>query len=854
MRQPSRLLGRLLGVAFVVALAGGLLAAAALPAIPATEGLLSTVRSQVLETEDIGQANLIPVNSFVLANDGSPIAELTFEENRNPVTLDEIPQVVIDAVLATEDANFYEHSGVNHLAIIRAFATNLVSGSIESGASTITQQYVKLAFLTPEQTYQRKIQEALYAVQIERQLTKDEILERYLNRANFGRGTYGVGTAATRFLSIDLADITLDQAAMLAGMLRAPEANNPINSVENARTRRNVVLGQMASAGFITRAEAEAAQALPLRFRISEPPAPEQPFWSDWVARLLINEELAQALGSQTDALRAMGDTAEERRRRVFQTGLRITTTLDPRLQQLAEEALREHLTAPDGTLEDIALAPNGAIISVEPGTGAIRALAVGPKAFGSCAEDDSWVGELEDGQLLCDKSKVNPAIPGAGGSGRQPGSAFKPFVTAAALEAGFPPGYTLDARGPALITGCVGIDGEDYIVRNSGGDDIVDMSAAMARSSNVYHAQLTANVGPIRVADTARRLGVPVPDRDIACALGLGATDVTPLSMAVGYATLANRGEWCAPYPIERIETADGQLLWSHTPLCRQVIDAEVADQVVAILAGPVNPGGTAPIANLGDWPTRGKTGTTNDYVDAWFVGMVRQLATAAWVGFPQSTRFYADEATATAVCGDQAFLDQCPAIRQTLSDVTIAGTRYARVFGGTIPAPMWRTYMERAVEPYEQLPFPSPPPRLSGPVPDIVSSFDVADAQLRAELAGFTMRVEELPSDAAPGALLSQSPAAGEPLELGRMVVLFVSGGETGSVFLPNLVGMTQDVAVAQLAALGHPWQLIGRAVSDPAQNLIVQSMEPTAGTFAPSGSVTVVLEIGLYEGGGG
>jgi penicillin-binding protein 1A len=853
MLRPSRLLGRLLGIVLVVLLAGGVLAAAAMPALDASGGLIESVRAQVLETEDIGQANLIPVNSFVFASDGSLIAELTFEENRNPVTLDEVPQVIIDAVLATEDVNFYEHSGVNHLAIVRAFITNLVSGGIESGASTITQQYVKLAFLTPEQTYKRKIQEALYAVQIERQLTKDEILERYLNRANFGRGTYGVGTAATRFLSTELADVTVDQAAMLAGMLRAPEANNPINSPENARARRNVVLAQMASAGFITREEAEQAQALPLRFRISEPPAPEQPFWSDWVARLLINEELAEALGSQTDALRAMGSTSEERRRRVFQTGLRITTTLDPRLQALAEDALRVHLTAPDGTPADIARAPDGAIITVEPGTGAIRALAVGPREFGSCAEDDSWVEELEDGQLLCDKTKVNAAIPGAGGSGRQPGSAFKPFVAAAALEAGFPPGYTLDARGPAVIQGCVGIDGAEYLVRNAGGDDILDMSSAMARSSNVYHAQLTANVGPLRVADTARRLGVPVPDRDVACALGLGATDVTPLSMAVGYATLANRGEWCAPYPIERIETADGQLLWSHTPLCRQVIDPEVADQVVALLAGPVNAGGTAPVANLGAWPTRGKTGTTNDYVDAWFVGMVRQLATAAWIGFPQSTRFYVDEEAATAACGDQAFLDQCPAVRTTLTDVTIAGTRYARVFGGTIPAPMWKTYMAAAVEPLEKLDFPAAPPRRAGTVPDLVGAFDAEDAKLRAELAGFTLQITETPGGGPPGALVSQTPAAGASYELGRMIVLFVSLGGSNGEFLPNLVGLTQDMAVALLSDLGHPWQLIGRAVSDPSQNLIVQSMSPPAGSAVSPGSTIIVLEIGLYEGGG-
>jgi penicillin-binding protein 1A len=849
--SSSGLLGRLLGIGLVVVVAGSMLAVTALPALPVAERLLEVVRDQVLETEDIGAASLVPVNSFVLATDGSLVAELTFEENRNPVTLDEVPQVVIDAVLATEDANFYSHAGVNHLAIVRAFAQNLVSGGIESGASTITQQYVKLAFLTPEQTYQRKIQEALYAVQVERQLTKDEILERYLNRAHFGVGTYGVGTASQRFFSTDISEVTVDQAAMLAGILRSPSNNNPISNPDNALARRDIVLGQMANAGFITREEAERAQRLPLRVAFSEPPVPEQPFWSDWVARLLINEDLAEALGTQTDALRAMGDTAEERRRRVFQTGLRITTTLDPRLQELADASLREFLTSEDGGREEVALAPSGAIISIEPSSGAIRALAVGPQEFGSCLEDGNWAGELGNGLLLCDKTKVNSAIPGGGGSGRQPGSAFKPFVTAAALEAGFPLGYTLDARGPAVIEGCVGIDGEEYVVRNAGGDDILDMTGAMARSSNVYHAQLTSDVGPRRVAEMARRLGVAVPDRDIACALGLGATDITPLAMASGYATLANDGVFCAPFPIERIETADGRLLWEHSPDCRRVLDSEVADQVVETLAGPVRPGGTAPVANLGQWPTRGKTGTTNDYVDAWFVGMVRQLATAAWVGYPQGTRFYVDEATAVDVCGSQAFLNRCPAVRQTLADVTIAGTRYARVFGGTIPAPMWKHYMERAVEPYEPLPFPEPPARVTGVIPDVVSSFDASDARLRADLAGFTLRIEETMSELPPGSLIAQSPAAGTAMELGRQIVLFVSGGPTGAVTLPNLIGLSQDDAVARLAAIGRPWDLVGRSVTDPGQHLRVQEMSPAPGTSLIGLIGTVELVIGCYLG---
>jgi penicillin-binding protein 1A len=844
-------LGRLVGIALVVVVSGSMIAATALPALPVAERFVEVVRDQVLETEDIGAASLVPVNSFVFATDGSLIAELTFEENRNPVTLDQIPQVVIDAVLATEDANFYSHAGVNHLAIVRALAQNFLSGGIESGASTITQQYVKLAFLTPEQTYQRKIQEALYAVQIERRLTKDQILERYLNRAHFGVGTYGVGTASQRFLSVDISEVTVDQAAMLAGILRSPSNNNPISNPENARARRDIVLGQMASAGFITREEAERAQRLPLRVAFSEPPVPEQPFWSDWIARLLINEELSEALGTQTDALRAMGDTPEERRRRVFQTGLRITTTLDPRLQALAEDSLRVHLTSGEGDRDEIALAPAGAIISIEPSTGAIRALAVGPQEFGSCVEDGKWAGELEDGRLLCDKTKVNSVVPGGGGSGRQPGSAFKPFVSAAALEAGLPPGYTIDARGPAVITGCVGIDGSEYVVRNAGGDDVLDMAGAMARSSNVYHAQLTSDVGPSRVAEMARRLGVPIPDRDVACALGLGATDITPLAMASGYATLANDGVFCAPFPIERIETADGRLLWEHTPDCRRVIDAEVAAQTVAILAGPVLPGGTAPVANLGTWPTRGKTGTTNDYVDAWFVGMVRQLATAAWIGYPQGTRFYVDEDAAQAACGTQAFLNRCPAVRQTLENVTIAGTRYARVFGGTIPAPMWKHYMERAVEPFEPLPFPEPPPRVVSPVPDVVNSFDVADARLRADLAGFRLRVEEVVSDLPAGMPVAQSPEAGASMELGRQIVLYVSGGPTGAILLPNLVGFTQDEAVARLSLIGRQWNLVGRSVTDPGQHLRVQEMDPQPGTPLIDVPGVVQLVIGCYQG---
>jgi membrane peptidoglycan carboxypeptidase len=853
-------LSLLLAVAAGVGLLVGLLA---LPAAVATSGVLTSIENEVLDVPPLGEADTPPQNSYVYAADGSELAELTFEENRVPVTLDQIPPHAIDAVLATEDADFYEHRGVDHTAIVRAALANLRSGGIESGASTITQQYVKLAFLSPEQTVTRKIQEAVYAIELEQQLSKDEILERYLNRSYFGNGVYGIGTAADRYFSKPVEELTLGEGATLAGMLRSPERNNPISDPVNANTRRDIVLRQMATHGFVTTAQAEAAIDGPLEVDVSEPPAPSNPYWVEWVSRLLTNDDVARALGSQTDALDAMGATFDERRRTVFQSGLRIHTTLDPELQEAAEASLRDHLSYEDEPADELAREPTGSIVSVDPATGAIVAMASGPRGYGTCAEDGSWVGSGPRGELLCDRTKVNPAVPTNPGAdraapeGRQPGSAMKPLLIAAALEDGVSPALTVDATGPQDIPGCAN-QGRPYTVRNSGGDGVIDMYEAVKRSSNVYHALLIADIGPEKLIDVAGRFGIATADHEPGCSLALGTGPTTPLEMASAYATFANRGVHCAPYPITRIEDAEGRTVWEHQPDCRQVMDTDVVDRVVDIMAGSVQQGGTAPVANLGRWPTRGKTGTTNSYVDAWFVGYVKQLATAAWIGYDNGALAFESEVAAQEVCGREpgdvllsGEVWTCPEpTPRTLQDVRIAGEQRSRVFGGTIPAPMWAQYMRTAVERFTPEGFPDPGPLPSGSVPDVLRASSVSGAEDIAMAAGFRLRVRQVEDHRPAGTFLRQSPSAGSRAPLGSLITLEVSDGTGSRPTVPSVVGASYDEAVRILRAAGYGTRRVDVEVgSDQVGRVVGQSPRGGAQLEAndPDRSV-VVLEVGV------
>ncbi len=854
--RAGAIIARLALAGAVVVACGLLLGTLALPAALAVDGLLEDTRTEVFDVAPVGEADAPPQNSYVYDREGGELAELTFEENRVPVELADIPQTATDAVVATEDADFYAHNGVNHRAIVRAALTNIQSGQIEQGASTITQQYVKDAFLSPEQTFERKIQEAIYAIEVEQRLTKDEILERYLNRSYYGEGVYGIGTAAERYFSKPVEELNLRQSATLAGMLRSPETNNPITDPDNARERRNVVLRQMARQGSVSERQADAASERPLDIEISEPPPPEHPYWVAWISRLLTSEAAAEAAGS-TDALEAMGANAEERRRTVFQEGLRIHTTLDPEMQDQAEAAIDQALTYPDEPRREIAREPSGAIVSVEPGTGAIRTMAVGPRSYGACVEDGDWAGSDDDRRLLCDKSKVNPAVPAAGGGGgRQPGSASKPIVDTAALEAGFPPDYTIDARGPEEFSQseCPVEPGEEpYTVNNSGGDGVLDMYEAIEQSSNVYHVELIAELGPERVPPMAAEFGIDIDEAF--CSTALGTNSVFPLEMAAAYAAFANRGEYCAPFGIERIESADGELLYEHQTDCQRAVDQDIADRMVDMMAGPVSEGGTAPGAALGAWPTRGKTGTTQNNLDAWFVGYVRQLATAAWIGYPNGGPSFFETARSARDFCERGEIDKiggvfrCGETRtRYLENATIGGQYYDEVFGATIPAPMWHTYMSEAVQQYEPEEFPEPQPPPSGAVPDLLTADSISEAEEIAEDAGFQLRTETVTDFRAAGTFVGQSPSSGANAPLGSRVAIQVSDGEGSGPSVPDTIGTSVSDAIGTLESAGYDVTVREIDAGGDAVGLVVGQF-PGGGATVSSGSL-IALDVGAPQ----
>ena len=521
----------------------------------------------------------------VIARDGSQLANL-YTENRIWIPIAQIPVPVRNAFIATEDQHFYQHHGVDFGGILRAGIADWRHEQFQ-GASTITQQLARRLFLSGQVSIARKVQEALLAIEIERYYTKDEILERYLNIIYFGSGAYGVQAAAHTYFGTDVSHLTIGQAAMLAGLPAAPSDYSPFVSLARATERQKHVLDRMVASDFITQDQADAELAKPLGL-IHERPTGLQsykyPYFTTYVTHLLEAQ-----FGSQA----------------TFEGGLQVYTTMDPAMQRAAEDAVNWGIT--QGRAEGIG-AGEGALVAIRPSTGEILAMVGGAGAF-----------------------SLNNQFNRAWQARRQPGSSFKAYVYTAAIDSGMPPTATIDDSPISYPMG----DGTRWAPTDDDHRFLgpVSLRYALAQSRNVVAVKLGEKLGIDRVIEYAKRMGVKAP-LEANLSLALGTSGVAPLDQAAGYATLANAGIHIDPTPIRIVRDSFGTpVLDNSYPQQTEVVSAGTAYVVTSMLQSVINEGTGFPNAQIGR-PAAGKTGTTSDYRDAWFVGYTPDLVAAVWIG----------------------------------------------------------------------------------------------------------------------------------------------------------------------------------------------------------------------------
>ena len=563
---------------------------------------------------EVGNNMRPAVSSQVFDSQGKLITTLHSDQNRLPIDINKVPKNLQNAFIAAEDNRFYDHIGVDPIGILRAVVTNLTNRGIAQGGSTITQQLAKNAFLSQDQTLKRKIQEAILALELERKYSKKEILEMYMNQIYFGRGAYGIQTAAHTYFGKDVGDLTLAECAMIAGLPKSP--NYYSSSVNEATARKNVVVGQMEKYGYITPSQAEEAKkaSLDIKQKSTSNTPDETAYFIDYVT-----QEIAQKYGD--DAL--------------YKDGLKIYTTLDTDKQHAAVQAMR-HL--PETHTDDQGLTqPQGAIISIDPKTGHILAM-VGGRG------QDSF-------------NRASMAV-------RQPGSAFKPFVYMTAMEHDMTPDTIMEDKK-------VEYGGWSPHNADNSYQGRMPLWKALALSVNTVAVQLADKVGPSNVIANAKKLGIttlvedgnPNDDNLASAALGGLTKGVTPLEMAAAYGAFANKGVYIKPTAIVKILDRNGNVLEDNSSDVQktQVMSEKTAYEMTSMLEGVITRG-TGTAASIGR-PAAGKTGTTDDNHDAWFIGYTPDIVTAVWVGDDTGS--------------------------QSLGEI----------YGGTVPAQIWHDYMASAV-----------------------------------------------------------------------------------------------------------------------------------------------------------
>jgi 1A family penicillin-binding protein len=571
--------------------------------------------------------NFEPLKGAKLYDENDELITELHVERRIFVPLTHVPKTLQDAVIATEDRRFYYHWGVDPIGIGRALVQNYRQGRIAEGGSTITQQLTKVLFLTPDKSLERKFKEAVLALEIERRYTKDRILEMYLNQVYFGQGAYGVEAAARTYFGKSVSALTVREAALLAGLPRAPATYAPFEHPRAAKQRREVVLRLMAEYGVLKDEEARKLARSELGLIPPERRRTTGQYFLEYV-----QQTLEAKYGADM----------------VFKGGLNVYTTLNPSVQLAAEQTLRDGLTTLEGRSAKVRPGehPEGAIVTIEPQTGYVRAIVGGYDFF---------------------RSEFNRAVQAK----RQPGSAFKPFVYMAALEAGFTPATRIE---DAPISYAVGPSGnawkpENYDRKFRG---LTTLQQGIEDSVNVVTVKLQERVGVTRTIGVARRFGIQSPLAPN-LSLALGTSDLSLLELTSAYGALANQGAWVPPTVIRYVTDSKDKLLEENVPQGRQAVPPELAYVITHMLRGVVERG-TGQVAKALGRPVAAKTGTTNDYSNAWFVGYTPRLVTGVWVGYDRPRSLGRDET------------------------------------GGRLAAPIWTAYMARVLgdSPKEDFPVP--------------------------------------------------------------------------------------------------------------------------------------------------
>ena len=753
--------------------------------------------------------------SEVYTSDGVLLGKLS-ERNSQPIPLDDVPDTVIDAILAAEDADFYEHSGIDYTAIARA-AVEIYQGGNLQGGSTITQQVVKQNFLSAEQTLERKICEAVIASALAERYTKDQILEFYLNSMFFGQNAYGVQAAAQEYWDKDLDELTVAEATAMATPLRNPSLYDLRRNPETVTRARNAAITQMEVNGFITPAEAQAARAERLA------PVEHQEFEELSPAVMIAARE--EILGSPKYGL---GDTYTQRKRALFGCpaddtqcegggGLTVTVTVNHEMQTEANRILRAWFQDLSG--------PTGAIAMVDNKTGAVRVMSSGLD-FGD---------DLEAGQRPYDLATKGR---------RQAGSSFKPFALVTALERGSKSGLQItlgsyfDQTSPQKLDCGVPCspEGNIWTVRNagSGGSGLRTLEQATYFSTNTVYAQVSLQVGPENIVDTAHRMGIESPLNAFP-SVALGTESVSPLEMASAYSTIANFGDRVESYLIERIEDEDGNVVYEHEVERTRVLDEALTAAVVRTMEKVVSQG-TATRANIGR-PQAGKTGTAQNFRDVWFMGFIPQYTTAVWVG-------HADA--------------QIEMVNfKVWDDLNQREQSYSRAFGGTLAAPIWKQFMQYVTADLPIEDFPDDPEGTNSyfqiPVTEVPDVRGLSQSAARTAIlhAGLNPVIIQVASSQEVGTFLGQSPSPGAEVRQGGSVTVRYSSGEPAE--MPDWIGVKTTSIETRInnfnsrTGLNVTFRIIERATSNSSEIGRVISTRPNPGSIVnPNREIVFIVGV--------